>query len=50
MDASGRGRTSAVASLATALARAVLDGDQERAKIIARTILEQGLAGPDAPG
>lgn len=50
MDVSGRDRTIAVARLATALASAVLDGDQERAKTIARTILEQGLAGPDAPG
>lgn len=49
MDANGRGRTIDVASLATSLASAVLDGDQERAKAIARTILEQELAGPDAP-
>jgi len=49
MDASGRGRTIDVASLATSLASAVLDGDQERAKTIARTILEQETRGPDAP-
>jgi hypothetical protein len=49
MDASGRGRTIAVASLATALAAAVLDGDQERAKTIARAILGEELAGPDTP-
>jgi hypothetical protein len=49
MDASGRGRTSAVASLATALAAAVLNGDQERAKTITRTILEQELAARVVP-
>jgi hypothetical protein len=43
MDASERDRTIAVASLATALAAAVLlEGDLERAATIARTILAHG--------
>jgi hypothetical protein len=43
MDASGRDRTIAVASLATALAAAVLAGDHGRAAIIAREILAHGV-------
>jgi hypothetical protein len=43
MDASGRGETIAVASLATALAAAVLAGDHERAATIARAILAHGV-------
>jgi hypothetical protein len=43
MNVSGRDRTIAVAGLATALAAAVLDGDQERAKTIARAILAHGF-------
>jgi len=49
MDTSGRDRTIDVASLATSLATAVLDGDHERAAIIARAILERGRMDPDAP-
>lgn len=43
VDASGRDRTIAVATLATPLAAAVLDGDLERAATIARAILAHGL-------
>jgi hypothetical protein len=43
MNTSGRDRTIAVASLATAIAAAVLEGDIEHAAIIARTILARGL-------
>jgi hypothetical protein len=43
MNTSGRDRTVAVASLATALAAAVLEGDIEHAATIARTILARGL-------
>jgi hypothetical protein len=45
-DTSGRDRTSDVASLATLLAAAVLDGDHERATTIARAMLERGLVAP----
>jgi hypothetical protein len=49
MDTSGRDRTIDVASLATSLATAVLDGDHERAAIIARATLERGRMDPDTP-
>ena len=43
MDASGRGRTIDVASLATSLVAAVLAGDHEHAATIARAILAHGV-------
>jgi hypothetical protein len=48
-DTSGHDPTVDVASLATSLAVAVVDGDHERAVTIARALLERGVVGPDTP-